>query len=518
MDPKLFAYLERQCQFIKPHQCIYSQVDDDEQCDKYAGSNGAQLTLLVQVLNLYTRKLHPFIPDLEAVWKLGDYFYVRTSSTRGMQPLSTVMHELSSGVLFGILGELCTALLLIHGWGVHHGLVHETTLLVSGDMQRIYTKGIGFIDTSAAAPVESFPVRKAHDFLALRLMFTRVANTRRLAPDFVVLQQHLMRKDMHASVNELRALAWRENSNDRLVLVRWQETIIASVLATHEVAYIPVDLAGGGVFFSCMREFLKLAKDRLILPVFVDQHSIERGASAAIPVVNALFDFFVLNGLLAVQKDCDGLLPAPLGVDRMGAESTRFAYTLLGYLIAHVFVLRIPMQCQLSSLLVMCVMHDSMSDVTAREGALLKGARFQIGCMRAGAARLTSLPYFSQLPITRLFDFFYSCANNTTLARLGVEHFDFPQAECFTVGERSTVMQWLRGLDDSDSARLTLLMTNSSTIQKNTAHITIRKNTTHLSISTCEHSIDIPEPWLAGVATLRENMRLQINDLTFNKI
>lgn len=517
MDDKLFAYLHRHCKLIKPDQCRLLQAgeQEDEQDDKFDGRMGDQLMLFFQVVNMYTRKLHPFIPDLQAVYRSGDSFVVRTLSASAMQPLSKVIHNLSNGMLFGILAEFCTALCFIHQCGVHHGLVHETTLFLGEDMKRVLTRNIGYIADEGR--VDNFTVRRSHDIIALRLMMNRISSARRTT-DFGNLGALLASGNLREAVNELRMLAWRENTNDRLVLARWQEAIAASVVFTHEIRYIPVPL--GSVFISCLREFVSLRSDHPVLPIFVDECAIERGASASVPVINSLFDFFVLNNILSTHSETDGLVPGVFDMDKLQADSTKFAYMLLGYLVAYVFILKIPLQCQLSSILVMCVMQDKLErpiKLSSKERTILVEGRHQFGYMRAGAARFTSLPFFGQLPTTRLFDFFYSCTNHASINDMGIEHFCFPQPH-LTRADKAVILQWLRGLDPLEGIKLTQLLTNSPTISKTTSKVTFLKNTSHLSISTCDTSIDIPEQWLTDVATLRENMRLQINDTSFNKI
>jgi hypothetical protein len=513
MDDKLYTYLRRHCQLIKPDQCR-RLVDPSEDDDRFDARAGDQLMLFFQIVNMYTRKLHPFIPDLQAVYRSGDFFYVRAVNGHEMQPLSKVIHNLSNSVLFGILAEFCTALCFIHQCGIHHGLIHETTLFLGEDMKRVSTRNVGYIDNSK---IDIFTIRRSRDIIALRLMMNRIAAARRTT-DFGNLGALLASGNLIEAINELRMLASRENNHDKLVLAQWHKTIADSVVFTHEIRYIPVPL--GSVFIACLREFVSLRMDKLVLPIFVDECAIERGASASVPVINSLFDFFVLNNILAPHPDADGFVPGEFDMDKLQADSTKFAYMLLGYLVAYVFILGIPLQCQLSSILVMCVMQDKLVwpiKLSPRERDILVRGRHQFGYMRAGAARFTSLPFFGQLPTTKLFDFFYSCANHAAVNDMGIEHFCFPQPQ-MTRQDKCIIMQWLRGLTPLEGIKLTQLLTNCPAVSKTTAKVVFRKNQHHLSISTCDTSIDIPEQWLADVATLRDNMRLQITDTSFNKI
>jgi hypothetical protein len=320
-----------------------------------------------------------------------------------------------------------------------------------------------------------------------------------------------------------------------MILKNWQLTLTESIVSTHDIKYAPVAVNTGrltDIFLTCIREFVmtQFNNSKLILSVFVDNNSMERGISACVPIVNMLFDFFVVNGLLfKPNKSASGLFPKKVTTDAL-TDTVKFSYNFIGYLIAYVFTLNIPLQCQLSPAVVAYVMDKMDSNnnninnnntpklnITCEDKKFLLDSKLHLCCMRAGAEKITALPFYGKIPAPILFDFFYNCSANVSIGGLGTENFCFD--ENMNESDQSLIIQWIRLLDPISAMKLTMLITNSPTVSKNTANIVFKKNNNDkLSISTCDTCIDLPACWLTSLDILLQNMSIQLNDLTFNKI
>ena len=531
MDSSLFNYLRKQCKYIEESKCILTrkgrdQDVDDVDVDKYDSRCNMELTVFIKLINLYSQKIHPFISELQYVWYHDKCFYIETSSTKDMKTLASILPLLNNGMLFAMLTELCTALQLLHMHGVHHGGCHENMIFMTPDMKRIYIKGIACMGFSS-----NFTDLKKIDERALAAMLMRISKSKNV--DMSRCIQHIG-SDMNQVINEMRSFTWTYNMESKIVLRNWQQSLTDSIISTHEIKYPRIDVRAGkltDIFLACIKEFIttQMYSNVLVLPIFVDSESIERGASACVPIINMLFDFFVINDLLvsfpAAPASGKGLFPKRV-VDQNLKDSVKYTYTFMGYLIAYAFTLNIPLQCQLSPSVIAYVMDKStpatsgvrgMGMVTDDEKQVLLDSKLHLCCMRAGAAKITELPFYGKISGPILFDFFYNCAANVSISELGPENLTFE--DNLSTLEKSVIIQWLRLLDPMSSIKMTLLIANSPHISKNTANIVFKKNSnSSLFISTCDKSVDFPHSWLLDVNTLLQNMSIQMNDLTFNKI
>lgn len=540
LDHVLFAKLGPKCKNLRADQCV-TAAPVSEPCtdvEAYDSQCCYGLQFFHKMIQLRTKGDISMIPQLEYVWKKNSVFYVKSATTSGMCTLADYAMAITRPMLINILLDFFLTLHAIHQEGVHHGLIHETAIVIDTKHPHRRAFLVGFSDRHTLTD-NNFPVQRERDLRAVAAMLCRLMLITRIDLSRICAIINAPNiSSVTLVISELRAILWSDTAYMDKYISRWQEMLGHTMVATLTSIEI-------GTVYGTMHERLAhvlaefdehvLCREH-VMPVFVNMNIVARGKSTWIPIIHDIFDCLIDQQYLVVHKGMAGLIPN--SEKNLSLSICQVAYAFIGYLIAYMFFMNIPMNCLLSRIVVQIVMNTTgQSDpltvgivCSHTERQLIAPIKPYLCYMRTGAARLASMMIYKTFNMcaSRLYDWHYNIEQaNVSIGQLPVDCFHFDT--CMTQHERSVVIEWTRALPPIDACMATHLITNHRVVTVHAAAIRFGKSTNQeLSISTCVSQILFPSTWLQNVETLYKQMYIQLApymdfgntnmDVDFNKI
>lgn len=530
MDEKLYKYIKIRCGNIRPDQCLLPSFFSKKEClDEYESTNGHDLTLCYKMISLYTSNLHPLIPELIAMWKIDNTFYLKTTAstfnvTSSLDKITTTGRKT---LLISLLIELGTAINIMHSMGIAHGYINESSLVIN-DCKAYQVLLTNF----NVIKMLDFQQAKSADTLAFMNILRRIMIKTRLN-----ISACLVCTDIQEAIRSLHTYLFADMIACEKEFWKWQQDALDSMIRSHEIVNANVKMASSKEMIDSVQavviSIFNSTSGKNILPVLVEREKPQRGFSASFGILQTVFDTMVDKGYL-IKSSLNGLLIPNKGRLLLQSEKTKFV--MIGYLIAYMFAIQAPVNCSLSRLVVDYVMGASMGPlnfVDGREKQELAECKDHLCLMRVGARKITDqFPYSDNHKY--VYDYFYNTQHTqTTVPYLDIDNFEFDSD--VSKSEKFVFISWMRSLigeNNSTKARvLTKLLTNAESVYKSpSTTITVRKSSDYagIKVSTCENSITLPQQWLASQAVLETNMNLQLEldllktkeslDIVFNSV